>query len=244
MVDIRRRGVLKGLLAAGSWPGTQPAAAAGRGIIDVHVYLSRWPTRRMRGDETSELVEILAQGGVAEAWAGSFDALLFKDIGAVNARLAEAWGEAARTATEYLRRGRDVAFVTLGDPTFYSTYFLLLDELTRLLPEVTVVTVPGVTSVSACAARLNLPLVQGDERLAVVSGARDPEALRRVLVDFDCTVVLKVGRHLPRVREMLRHLGLAERAVLAARCGLPGERLGSPTGVEEADYLSLLVVKK
>lgn len=159
-------------------------------------------------------------------------------------RLAEAWREAARTATEYLRRGRDVAFVTLGDPTFYSTYFLLLDELTRLLPEVTVVTVPGVTSVSACAARLNLPLVQGDERLAVVSGARDPEALRRVLVDFDCTVVLKVGRHLPQVREMLRHLGLEERAVLATRCGLPGERLDSPTGVEEADYLSLLVVKK
>ncbi|MGQ9531954.1 MAG: precorrin-2 C(20)-methyltransferase [Desulfotomaculales bacterium] len=160
------------------------------------------------------------------------------------ARLAGAWREAAGTAAGHLRRGRDVAFVTLGDPTFYSTYFLLLEELTRLVPEVTVVTVPGVTSVSACAARLNLPLVQGDESLAVVSGARDPEALRRLLADFDCTVVLKVGRHLVRLKEILKDLGLEERAVLATRCGLPGERLGSPAGTEEADYLSLLVVKK
>jgi predicted TIM-barrel fold metal-dependent hydrolase len=87
MVEILRRSLFKGFLAAGSWPGTHAAAA--QGIIDVHVYVSRWPTRRMRGDETAELVEILAQGGVAEAWAGSFEALLFKDITAVNARLAE-----------------------------------------------------------------------------------------------------------------------------------------------------------
>lgn len=88
MVEIQRRSLLQGLLAAGTRPATQ-AGAAGRGIVDVHVYVSRWPTRRMRGDETEELVEILAQGGVAEAWAGSFEALLFKDITAVNARLAE-----------------------------------------------------------------------------------------------------------------------------------------------------------
>ncbi len=87
MVEIQRRSLLQGLLAAGSRPGTH--AAAGRELIDVHVYVSRWPTRRMRGDETPELVEILAQGAVSEAWAGSFEALMFKDIAAVNARLAE-----------------------------------------------------------------------------------------------------------------------------------------------------------
>ncbi len=159
-------------------------------------------------------------------------------------RLADAWREAAGTVAGYLRRGRDVAFVTLGDPAFYSTYFLLVEELARVLPEARVVTVPGVTSVSACAARLNVPLVQGDERLAVVSGAEEPQYLRRVLEEFSCTVILKVGRHLARLREILNALGLEERAVLATRCGLPGERLGPPAGPGEADYLSLLVVKK
>lgn len=87
MIEIERRSLLQGLLAAGSLPGMHAAAA--REIIDVHVYVSRWPTRRVRGDETPELVEILAQGGVSEAWAGSFEALMFKDVAAVNARLAE-----------------------------------------------------------------------------------------------------------------------------------------------------------
>jgi predicted TIM-barrel fold metal-dependent hydrolase len=58
-------------------------------LIDVNVNLSRWPTRRIRGDETKALVAKLKANGVVEAWAGSFDGLLHKEIAAVNARLAE-----------------------------------------------------------------------------------------------------------------------------------------------------------
>lgn len=199
------------------------------------------PKSRQEGESLA--LEIVARV-LGPAVAGKETAELHFPMTRDPARLAGAWREAAGTVAGHLRRGRDVAFVTLGDPTFYSTYFLLLEELIRLVPEARVVTVPGVTSVSACAARLNLPLVQGDESLAVVSGARDPEALRRVIEDFDCTVVLKVGRHLPRLMETLKDLGLEERAVLATRCGLPGERLGPPASNRGADYLSLLVVKK
>lgn len=58
-------------------------------LIDVNVNLSHWPTRRVRGDETKDLVAKLKAHGVTEAWAGSFDGLLHKDVAAVNARLAE-----------------------------------------------------------------------------------------------------------------------------------------------------------
>lgn len=57
--------------------------------IDTNVYLSRWPTRRLPGDETPRLVEKLRAQGVTQAWVGSFDALLHKDIAAVNARLTD-----------------------------------------------------------------------------------------------------------------------------------------------------------
>lgn len=62
-------------------------------LIDTNVYLSRWPFRRVHGDETKHLVDGLRAKGVTHAWAGSFDALLHKDIEGVNSRLAEACDE-------------------------------------------------------------------------------------------------------------------------------------------------------
>jgi predicted TIM-barrel fold metal-dependent hydrolase len=57
-------------------------------IIDTNVNISRWPFRRLAGDETPDLVARLRQRNVVQAWAGSFDGILHKDIGGVNARLA------------------------------------------------------------------------------------------------------------------------------------------------------------
>jgi len=65
------------------------AAGDKTGLVDVNVNLGRWPLRRVRGDDTSALVTMLRKQGVVQAWAGSFDALLHKDIGAVNSRLAD-----------------------------------------------------------------------------------------------------------------------------------------------------------
>lgn len=57
-------------------------------IIDTNVYLSRWPCRRLPFDETQQLIDQLRQHGMTQAWAGSFDALLHKDVEGVNRRIA------------------------------------------------------------------------------------------------------------------------------------------------------------
>src|SRR5204863_6795783 len=71
--------------AAQAHPGPQRVPLM---IVDVNVSLSRWPFRRLRGDELPELVSMLQARGVTQAWAGSFDALLHKDMAGVNERLA------------------------------------------------------------------------------------------------------------------------------------------------------------
>src|SRR5688500_13363533 len=65
------------------------ASAETAGLIDVNINLSRWPVRRVRNDDTRSLAAMLRKSGVSQAWAGSFDALLQKDIAAVNIRLAD-----------------------------------------------------------------------------------------------------------------------------------------------------------
>jgi hypothetical protein len=68
---------------------TGQAAATPGGLIDVNAYLSRWPLRRLPGEDTADLVSRLRRHGVVQAWVGSIDSLLHRDMAGVNARLAD-----------------------------------------------------------------------------------------------------------------------------------------------------------
>lgn len=162
------------------------------------------------------------------------------------AKLEPSWEKAAGRIIGFLREGKKVAFVTLGDPTLYSTYTYLLKKIKQAGPWA-VETIPGVPSFCACAALAGIPLAEGEEKLAVVPVIEDLDTVRFVCRHFENVVFMKVAGKFAEVAAVLEELGLKGQAVFASRCGLAGSVVKRDLEeVEEGhkDYLSLIIVKK
>ncbi len=148
---------------------------------------------------------------------------------------------AARIA-EALEAGQDVVFLCEGDPFFYGSFMYLHARLSgRFAVEV----VPGVTSLSAASARAGVPLVARSEVLTVVPAPLEDAALEARLAGADAVAILKVGRHLGRVRALVERLGLMQRAVYVERASMAGERLlPLAEAPDPAPYFSMILITK
>lgn len=156
------------------------------------------------------------------------------------------WERNAECVVRELSAGRDCAFVTIGDPLFYSTYTYLLREVRKRLPDLHVTTVPGITAFQAAAARANLPLVEDDEVLTVIPAWKEEMATRNLATPPGTTVFLKTYRHRNRILDGLPPDTTPDQVLYAARVGLEDEKMVA--GIEAVkklpdEYLSLLIVK-
>lgn len=160
------------------------------------------------------------------------------------AALAAHWAAAAEPVAGVLNDGRDCAFLTLGDPMLFSTYIYLVRAVRQLAPGATVETIPGISSIFAAAAKAGLPLAEGEESVALLTGDA-ADSIEALAGHFSTIVIMKVGKRLPRIRALLRRLGLEEHSTLAHRVGLSGELI---TDIDTADkdslgYLSTIIVR-
>lgn len=161
--------------------------------------------------------------------------------------LENSWAKAGEAVAQKVGTGHKVAFVTIGDPMFYSTYGYLLNYLRKNHPQVETETVPGVMAMSACTSVLGVPLAEGDETLAVLPAAYGLEDLENTISSFDNVVLMKVNRKLDEVRDLLDRLGLSGSAVYFSRCGYHDQfytaELDALSG-QKLDYMSLMLIKK
>jgi len=148
---------------------------------------------------------------------------------------------AARIA-EALEAGQDVVVLCEGDPLFYGSFMYLLARLSgRFDCEV----VPGVTSVTACAAVLQRPLAARNEVLVVIPGPLPEADMRARIEGADAVAIMKVGRHLAKIRGVLDGMGLLDRAVYVERATLGAERsMPLADAPADAPYFSMILLTK
>jgi precorrin-2/cobalt-factor-2 C20-methyltransferase len=128
--------------------------------------------------------------------------------------LAAFYDTAAATVARHLDAGRTVAVIAEGDPLFYGSYMHLHVRLAGKYPHEIVA---GVTGMSGCWSAAGAPIAQGDDVFAVLPATLSAEELERRLADCDAAVVMKLGRHLPKVRRALEKTGRLARAVYVER---------------------------
>lgn len=157
-------------------------------------------------------------------------------------KLKKAHDEAANKVVEYLDKGNMVVFLTLGDPAIYSTYIYVHNLILEKGYEAEIV--PGVTSFSAVAARLNEGLTESSEALHILPASY--EGLEDTLRLSGTKVLMKSGKALGKVKELIRNLDSGETVKMVERCGMDGERVYHSLDEidEDASYFSVLVVKK
>lgn len=146
--------------------------------------------------------------------------------------------ECAEKVIACLKEGKDVAFLTLGDPCVYSTH-LYINKLVEAEGLETKI-ISGVTSFCAASALLNTGLVEKDEMLHIVPASYPVEEA----LQFSGTkVLMKAGRKLSKIKEQLQQLECD--VVLVENCGLEHEKIyrGVENMPEKAGYFSLMIVK-
>lgn len=144
----------------------------------------------------------------------------------------------------FLKRGLNVAFLTIGDPMFYSTYIYIFQLLQS--EGVNVVTIPGVPAFLAIASHLNRPLAFGNEIISVIPATAERSNIEKALDACDAAVLMKVYKNFDEIIDALERHDKIDGAILASRCGLDDEKIIDNIVEhkgERLNYLSTIITK-
>ncbi|GAA2316711.1 precorrin-2 C(20)-methyltransferase [Streptomyces kunmingensis] len=161
--------------------------------------------------------------------------------GGYRGALDDFYAEAAATLAAHLDAGRTVAVLAEGDPLFYGSYQHMHK---RLADRYDTTVIPGVTSISAAAARLGEPLCEDKETLTIIPGTLPEDELTARIAAADSAVVMKMGRTFTKVRTALESSGRLDDARYVERAFMAGERTGRLADIDpdSVPYFSVAVL--
>jgi precorrin-2/cobalt-factor-2 C20-methyltransferase len=168
--------------------------------------------------------------------------LLFTLSGDAETR-ARNWEQAAKEVAVPLRKGKNCAFATIGDPNLYSTFTYLTRAVKKTITEFEVDTVPGITAMQDLASKSGTVLLVGDERMALLPFTAGKTALRSALNSFETVVCYKGGSRLGEVIEAASEAGRLDDGIYGSRLGMKDEEIVRTSEMlgKEGTYLSTVV---
>ena len=166
--------------------------------------------------------------------------------------LEKHWKENARIMADKVLSGKNVVYLTVGDPYLYSTWIYMHREIEANHPEMKVSVIPGIVSMFTFASKVGISIAEGAEKVAIIPSCYDLSSVKEIAKNSEVLVFLKDGRYFDQVIELLRESGFPDDSIFAI-----GQDLGTDHEIirkmklgEVNDdtlttkYFSILVVKR
>ncbi len=163
--------------------------------------------------------------------------------------LEKRYKKSAEIILQKINDGNQVAYLTIGDPLLYSTYIYLLGALKESAPDLTIETIPGISAYSAVAARFSYSMAEKNEKVCICPVPAEMNDLKKIILNHDTIVLMKVAKKLPELVKLLHRMGLAQDAIFGSHVGMAGEKLiegfnHNASFSEKEGYLSTIIVRK
>ncbi len=165
-----------------------------------------------------------------------------------NDTLEKAWEDSGKRVVSELRKGNDVAFLTLGDPMLYSTAVYLTRSVERLCPTAGIEIIPGIPAYGAAAALTRFSVGEKKHPVSIMPAGDNLEDIRIRIREGGTIAIMKVGGHLGEILDLLEETDTLDTSVFVSRAGMPDERIETDLrklrGAERtAGYLSIILVQ-
>ena len=166
--------------------------------------------------------------------------------------LEASWKKNAKIMAETVLKGKNVVYLTVGDPYLYSTWIYMHRDLTEKYPDMNISVVPGIVSIFSFASKVGVSVAEGAEKVAIIPSCYDLSSVKEIAKHSESMIFLKDGRYFDKVIEVLKESGFPDDSLFAI-----GQDLGTENEIVRTmklgevnddslttKYFSILVVKR
>ncbi len=166
--------------------------------------------------------------------------------------LEATWKKNAKIMAETVLSGKNVVYLTVGDPFLYSTWIYMHKDLTENYPDMDISVIPGIVSMFTFASKVGVSIAEGAEKVAIIPSCYDLSSVKEIAKNSESMIFLKDGRYFDQVIDVLKESGFPDNSIFAIGqdLGTDHEIIRKLTLGEVNDdtlttkYFSILVVKR